>query len=425
MEAALKGYIYTLQFVWAQLVEEELYQGTSLSELHNSETWSHSADIFEELPSDRTDLDDLDRFFGEIKEEVIQPLEEKTGIKALDDILFLGEGAPGDFLGDLTSREETVELNTQEEFDYRLLWYQVEFLQSSSIFNGVSAFISLLSGTVNLKERFAEGEEVYVCKFAHPVERGNDYTYGVLVEAAGTTGVADYSGWMMFYDCCGDYSGFAGSEHRQAERIIEEHLESGQIKLREMEVKKDEFQNLVADKAIGERGSQLSHDLNLESERNRLLTKVRKARGILVELVCYYYLSRQEYESDELDWNISLAPGELDIQVESSEEIRFIECKYDPSNQNWKQEFEKLEDKMEDHEAEKEKQGEFWFWNSPPPETISRLEENDFDHAVVSEIVKRTPEFRNKDIEHLQFVMEKMERDEQKISDEDIGTWKM
>jgi len=420
MDAALEGYIYTLQFVWAQLVKGDVYDDTSLSELHNSEEWFHSIDIFEGVPDDRSDLD---RFFGDIKREIIQPVEENKGIKVLDDVLFLKEDTPKDILGELTKREETVDLNTQEKFDYQLLWYQVEFLQASNIFNGVSAFLSLLSGTVNLKQRFAAGEEAYVCKFTHPVEPGNDYTYGVLVEAAGSTGLADYSGWVMFYDCCGDYSGFAGSEHMQAERIIEEHLERGQIKLREMELEKDEFQELVSDKAIGERGANLSEELDLESERNRLQTKSRRARGLLVELVSHYYLSRQGYDSDKLDWNISLDSGELDILVEGTEEIRFIECKYDPSNQDWQQEFDKLRDKMGDTDTEKKKQGEFWFWNSPPPETVSRLEDNSFEYKVVSEIVKDASEFHEKDIEHLQFVMEKIDRSDSEIPDDEIDLW--
>jgi hypothetical protein len=422
LDAALEGYIYTLQFVWAQLVEDEVYDDTSLSALHDSEEWFHSFDIFEGVPDDRSDLD---RFFGDIKREIIQPFEEDKGIKVLDDVLFLKEDTPEDLLEELAEREETVDLNTQEEFNHQLLWYQVEFLQASSIFNGVSAFLSLLSGTVNLKKRFAEGEKAYVCKFTHPVEPGNDYSYGVLVEAAGNTGLADYSGWVMFYDCCGDYSGFAGSGHLQAERLIEEHLEKDQIMLREMELEKDEFQELVSDKAIGERGADLSEELDLESERNRLQTKVRRARGLLVELVSHYYLSRQGYDSDELDWNISLDSGELDILVESTEEVRFIECKYDPSNQDWQQEFDKLRDKMGEPDTEKNKQGEFWFWNSPPPETVSRLEQNGFEYEVVSEIVRDASEFREKDLEHLQFVMEKIDRGRPEIPDDEIKPWEL
>ena len=422
MNTALEGYIYTLQFVWSKLVGDDLYDKSSLSELHNSGTWYHSTDLFETIPDDRSDLD---RFFGDIKQEIIRPIEEEKEIDIFEDMLFLKEDTPKDFLGELTKREQTVDLNTQEKFDYQLLWYQVEFLQASNIFNGVSAFLSLLSGTVNLKQRFAAGEVAYVCKFTHPVEPGNDYTYGVLVEAAGSTGLADYSGWVMFYDCCGDYSGFAGSEHMQAEQIIEEHLERDQIKLREMELEKDKFQKLVSDKAIGERGASLTEELDLESERNRLQTKVRRARGLLVELVSHYYLSRQGYNPEKLDWNISLDSGELDILVESTEEIRFIECKYDPSNQDWQQEFDKLRDKMAEPDTEKKKQGEFWFWNSPPPETVSRLEKNSFEYEVVSEIVRNTSEFREKDLEHLQFVMEKIDRSDQEIPDNEIDPWEL
>lgn len=417
METALEGYIFTLQFVWSQLTNDNTYQSTSISEMHDSEVWYHSIDLLQEdsggIPDDCTDLD---RFFGKLKEEVVRPLEVETGIKILTDILFLKEDVPDNYLEDLTNRDETVELTTQEEFDYQLLWYPVEFLQSSNIFNGVSAFISLLSGTVNLK--FADGEKVYVCKFTHPVKPGNDYTYGVLVEASGSTGLADYSGWVMFYDCCGDYSGFAGSEHMQAETLIEQHLERDEIVLREMELKKDEFQELVSDKAIGERGSRLSEELDLESERNRLQRKVRRGRGLVVELISHYYLTERGHDSENVDWNVSLDEGELDVYVKTSEEIRLIECKYDPSNQNWENEFAKLDDKMAGISTEKDKQGEFWFWHSPPPETVSRLEANGFEYRVVSEMVRSAPEFRDKQLQHIQFVMEKADQNEQKTPKE-------
>jgi len=426
LESALEGYIYTLQFVWSQLVNDELYRGTPLSEIHESNTWFHSIDLFEEdseeMPDERTDLD---RFFGELKEEVVRPLEVETGVEIFDDILLLDQDAPRDIFLDLTNREQETKLTRQEEFDYQLLWYPVEFLKASNIFNGIPAFISLLSGTVNLKKLFADGEEVFICKFTHPVEPGNDYTYGVLIEASGSTGLADYSGWVMFYDCCGDYSGFAGSEHMQAETLIDQHLERDEIILREMEIEKDEFQELVSDKTIGERGSRLSEELDLESERKRFQTKVRRARGLFVELISYYYLTCRGYKSDDIDWSISLNAGELDIQIDTPQKIRFIECKYDPSNQNWEEEFEKLENKIPESDSGKDKKGEFWFWNSPPPKTTSRLEESDYEYEVLSEIVRDAPEFRDKDLEHLQFVMEKIKQDETESANEDLGLWEL
>ncbi|WP_181687357.1 hypothetical protein [Halorhabdus salina] len=420
LESALEGYSRTLQFVWSQLVGDEVFKETCLSELHKSERWSYSINVFDEsggIPDERADLD---RFFGEVEEGVVRPLEAENGVEIMDDVLFLDREVLEDFFTELTSRTQETGLDTQEEFDYQLLWYQVEFLRSTKIFNGVPAFISLMGGTVNQKKRFADGEKAYVCKFTHPVEPGNDYTYGVLVEASGSSGLADYSGWVMFYDCCGDYSGFSGSEHIQAETLIENHLERDEIILREMELEKDEFKEMVSDMTVGERGSQLSEELDQKSETNRRQTKLGKARGLLVELISYYYLTRKDHSSDNVDWNISFDAGELDVQVETPDEIRFIECKYDPSNQDWEYEFNKLEDKVREPESEKSRQGEFWFWSSPPQETVRRLEEEGYRYKVVSEVVRDAPEFRDKDLEHLMFVMEKIEQDEHRDLDEDI-----
>lgn len=425
LESALEGYSRTLQFVWSQLVDDEVFQETCLSGLHRSETWAYSIDIFDDAGGILDERADLDRFFGEVKEDVIRPLEAEKTVEIMDNVLFLDEEVEEDFFTDLTSRTQETGLDTQEAFDFQLLWYQVEFLRSTKIFNGVPAFISLMGGTVNQKKRFADGEKAYVCKFTHPVEPGNDYTYGVLIEAAGSTGLADYSGWVMFYDCCGDYSGFSGSEHMQAEKLIENHLEKDKIMLREMELEKDEFKELVSDKTVGERGSKLSEELDQESETNRRQTKLGKARGLLVELISYYYLTRKDHSSDNVHWNISLDAGELDVEVETPDKIRFIECKYDPSNQDWEYEFSKLDDKIREPESEKQKDGEFWFWTSPPQETVRRLNQKGFRYRVVSKVVRDAPEFRDKDLEHLMFVMEKIEQSEPTAPDEDVLPWDM
>jgi hypothetical protein len=206
----------------------------------------------------------------------------------------------------------------------------------------------------------------------------------------------------------------------QAEKLIENHLEKDEIMLREMELEKDEFKELVSDKTVGERGSKLSEELDQESETNRRQTKLGKARGLLVELISYYYLTRKDHSSDNVDWNISLDAGELDVEVETPDEIRFIECKYDPSNQDWEYEFSKLEDKIREPESEKQKDGEFWFWTSPPQETVRRLNQKGFTYRVVSEVVRDAPEFRDKDLQHLMFVMEKIEQAEPTAPDKDV-----
>jgi len=424
MEQALHGYISTLQYVWHRFVGAVTYYGTVLSNLHESQKWSESFEMGKALPK-KEDRIDLDRFFGDLGDELIQPRKEETGLSVIDDCVLLDKSAQQQTTNYLDRSGDNTELNQEEAFDYQLLWYQAEFIRDSNIFNGVPAFISLLSGAVNLKRRFADGEKTYACKFTHPVKPGNDYTYGVLVEARGSTGLGDYSGWVMFYDCCGDYSGFAGSEHRQAEQLIQECQSKDLLELREMELEKDEFQELIAERTVGERSSELNRQLDLESQRNHLQSKTRKARGLLVELISHYYLSRQGHQADELDWNIPLETGELDILLKRGAETRCIECKYDPSNQDWNHEIEKLEQKVEEISSENDASGEFWFWHEPTPEAIDKIERHGFEFKVVSDLVSRAQEFRGKDLEHLMFVLEKSSRDSQDSEEDSRPMWGM
>lgn len=406
LEKSLEGYILALQFVWSELVGEQTYRKSSLSHLHESTEWSTSFDPFSNFPS-RGERADLDRFFGDIRDELILPMEKEFGYSVLDRAIYLDENAPFEPIQDLITSENEVQLNIEEEFNRQLMWYEVEFLQASRIFNGVPAFISLLSGRVDLKRRHADGEKTFVCKFTHPVEPGNDYTYGVLVEAWGTTGMGDYSGWLMFYDCCGDYSGFAGSEHMHAETLIEEYQDRDLIELREMELPKQEFQDLISDLSVGDKGEQLTEKMELESERNRLREKVSRARGLLVEFITYYYASRREPEEWNVDWNVPVGGGEIDVEIEGPDSIRHIECKYDPTTQNLNDQISKLTKKVIDSNNGKSAEGEFWFWHEPRPEVKSVLKEHGFDYKIVEEIVTHDPVFHEKDIQHIQHVMKK------------------
>lgn len=67
---------------------------------------------------------------------------------------------------------------------------------------------------------------MFVSRFKHPVTGvpGCDYSYGIRNQAFGSFGFTDYSGWLIFFDCATDYSGFGASLHGQAEVFIEKFL---------------------------------------------------------------------------------------------------------------------------------------------------------------------------------------------------------
>jgi len=137
-----------------------------------------------------------------------------------------------DVIGNFLKYDKKIQLNEKEKLDYKLLWYQIEFLDSSKshIFNGVPTFIQMLIGSAEAKRIFGIDEKAYVCKFTHPDKsvNGNDFSYGVLIEAFGSTEISDYSG-------------FSGSEHMMAEKIIELYKKKGLIEVREMTIDKQKF----------------------------------------------------------------------------------------------------------------------------------------------------------------------------------------
>lgn len=119
-------------------------------------------------------------------------------------------------------------LSQEENLQQVLLWYPVQALPQSGsyVFNGVPAFTLTLLGSIERKRLFSIDEETLIIRFVHPQKdiqwkQANNYSYAILVEAFGS--IADYSGWLIFFDCCGNYSGFAGSEYESAELFIKHY----------------------------------------------------------------------------------------------------------------------------------------------------------------------------------------------------------
>lgn len=419
LDDALLGYALTLEFLWSNLLDSTQFEQTSASSIHNSNVWYEPSSVDID-PSDIEDLErmfeyqevseerqDLDRFFGKLNDEIITPIKEQTGLTPFDKLLYLSKEATSEPIEHLLDWEPSAELSEEQKFRQKLLWYQVEFLESSNIFNGGSAFISLLSGRIRLNQRFADGDRTLVCKFVHPDEEVNSYTYGVLVETRGTSGLSDYSGWIMFFDCCNDsVHSFSYSTHLLAERLLEEYIEKDQIELREMEISKEDFQNWVSEFTVGQSGENLTEIQKLESERDSLLQKVHRGRGLLLELVTHYYLSRRSSSEVSVDWNVPLENGEIDVVVEDGQEIRYIECKYDPSNQSISEEISKLNTKLESADVVKDSRGEFWFWKEPSTIDIASIQSAGYEYKIAPNTIDNSRHFRKKDLQNFLYIME-------------------
>lgn len=411
-EKSFEGYKYALQFVWFLLLGKDYYS-TSLKDLHKAKGW-RTENRFEkfvenltksEAPKDRVDLDS---YFSKVKREVIAPIEKKFDLNlGFDKLLNLDKKVPKNIFEKLLTSSKEPELNEQETLDYLLLWYPVEFMDytKSHIFNGVPAFVNLLTGSTELKRIYAKGEKAYVCKFTHPdiTVNGNDYSYGILIEAMGSTGFSDYSGWMLFFDCCGDYSGFAGSSHAIAETFIETYQEQDSIELREMVIDKKAFKEYIADKISAEKRESIIEELDEISKERRKRDIVGEARGLVLELITYYTLSKKQYNL--VDWNIKINEDQLDIILESDANFILIECKTQPKDLD--DEITKIHQKLENYSTTKRKKCEFWYWHRPPQKVLNRLNEEEIEWEIVSEIVENDPAWRHKKLDKLKNIFNK------------------
>jgi hypothetical protein len=409
---SFEGYKYSLQYVWSSLIGKK-YHSTSIKNLHKAKDWSIKDDLFSDLkqkPKAIIKRNDLDSYFEKVQREIIEPIEKKLKVSfGFSKILYLKRKISKNKFGNLLNKPKEPQLNEKEKLDYNLLWYQIEFLDSSKshIFNGVPAFISLLLGTAELKSRFAENEKVYICKFIHPDKsvNGNDFSYGVLIEAFGSIGISDYSGWILFFDCCGDYSGFAGSEHAMAEMFIEEYRKRGMIEIRETTIDKNKLKEYIADKITSDKREEILQILEEETTRRRERNIVSEARGLVLELITYYTLSKKLY--DLVEWNIEINRNQLDVILETKNDFILIECKYDANNTffNINKEIKKLKTKLNNHQTKKNKKCAFWFWFRPHSQIIDKLRKKEIDFEVVSELIENDSIWKNKKKDKLKLIL--------------------
>jgi hypothetical protein len=314
---------------------------------------------------------------------------------------------------------EELKLSVCEKIKFNLLWYDVELLDSSqeAIFNGVPAFLTLLTGSIQLKQKFANGEEAIICKFIHPSGDGNnDYTYGVLVESQSGFGLSDYSGWILCYDCCGDDDAFSGFGHDFIETLLTDYKKQKKIFLREMVIEKAKFKKCVKSLIIeGLKTRSELRTLKYAKPDRILVEKLQSARGLIPEFLTYYVQSQRN--PGKIDWNIKENNGQLDVPCDFDNQFLLIECKLDPNTLRLDKEFSDLKRKLQSLKTTKEKSGQFWFYRSPTPNVRQQYKQlqNDYekngflicDYYELEENFKTERIWRNKKLKDIKFVLKK------------------
>jgi hypothetical protein len=247
--------------------------------------------------------------------------------------------------------------------------------------NGIAAFNTMLAGTVELyNPKQSEFAKVVVARFTHPLKinknkSGNNYSYGILID---TKSAANHysSGWIIYQDACGDWSGFSGSEHKACEALIKKYKREGKITLRELTIPLEDFKEYT-NKYI------LDHKQLSILEQNKLIPIIiQKSRSYLFELFVYHlcnkYYKSKPYESKkykiELNTDKNSAEGEKDVVVSNDDEIILIECKLTPQNYDMREMLQKLDTKLKVAKQLK-KSAQFWFWSDLTVESNRILEE--------------------------------------------------
>lgn len=362
LKIVFKGYVYTLQYLWSELLGND-FDNYCVKDLHRApQLYSKEADKLlslefkmmskrkltkkeKQLIEDTKDWVALDRFFGRINSEIVGPLEKKLKISLMiDPLLVINKNfdkSKLDKLLDVSKLKEPEYLqksdkkSLEKRLDYFFLWYELEVLdtQKLTVFNGVPAFISTLLGSVRMKGNFEEGEKIQVRRIKHPVPGvdGFDYSYAILIQAYGSTGITDYSGWLLFYDCAGDYSGFSGSLHYMAESTIELLEKQDLIEVKEMVVDKELFENYIAKKSISPVFDQIVRQypttkirLSLSELQKRVGDFIGHSKGKLFEYICYILL-QDVY--DKLASDFDIHGEQIDLVGERKREIHVFECK--------------------------------------------------------------------------------------------------
>jgi hypothetical protein len=386
---AFPGYVYGLQYLWYSILGGEEFGQTCVKDLHlaldEEEVKKHPRpkSNFEEMLEngeklgfltkaekvDKSDLDEelkgfvealkcdspprserwaaLDRFYRPIQDEIVKPREAKLQVALGLSHLLVLEKYTKDLLKDLLDSNRVTQpdyltkndaSSKKKRLSLAMLWYDVNVLDTQSllVFNGVPAFASTLLGSVELAKAFRNKEPVKVIVFKHPagMEDQFDYSFGVFIQAYTSTGISDYSGWLIFFDCATDHSGFGGSLLDFAKVVIQIVQEKGPICLNEIVVEKELFKEYLKEHSVSSVFDTLIKETPAGTKEVGSLTAVltelddflAKAKGKLLEHLVYKWI-RESQEFGRTACDIWVNGEQIDCTGEIGNSLSFFECK--------------------------------------------------------------------------------------------------
>lgn len=392
LERVYPGYKFAVQFLWQEFLGSR-FADMSLVQLHRAQNWQ-----------------EFDEYFRPVQSELIEPIETQIG-KSLDnfDSLIILKGSARKVLSELlVSHVQEPKLNKKQELQRKFLWYEIELVDASStIFNGVLTFVSLLVGAVEMRRNLSNPDKVLVARLIHPAGEPDkhDYSYGILLEAYGSMGLTDYSGWLLFYDCCGDYSGFAGSEHTRAEAFIKRYEELGKIVVIKDTIDKKMFLQLMKENLLSATKEVIFRSVETRDRLREACSSLGPARGLLLEAVAYYIFSHSlNVVNARTEWAWEVGGREIDVVIQHNDDLTIVECeKPSLQNENVLAIFQELHHKASLFLQDKNSIAQWKLtkhtkvklvyapWARPSKEALEYLRQKGIKIAILSEVLQKLP----------------------------------
>ncbi len=389
------GYKYALQYLWHELLPADIYNGSSLINLHTADSWRTY--IYESSETPYTEEHDffsrkqyilekqtsLDSYYFRAYKEVV-PLLESQHYENSDKYYIIKTKAYNrkehfkDFLGSSQLKDPFDDLTWKEKVTSRLYWQALQVIEGdkTGMHVGIPTFNIMLAGSIALLDSDSEVKKIVVAKFTHPHTGNtvkNDYSYGIYIDSQATG--RNYCGWVVYLNACGDYSGFSGSEFKSAETLIKKYKKANKIELRELTIPIEEFEKVMAPNIKS------AKELRNLSANQQVQDVLSRARGHLFELFIYWVHTTKQNDY-KVHLNVDKGKSEKDIVLTKDDEVKIIECKLNPKNQNLKEVKDKLDKKLEDYSG-RQVSYELWFWENVSEQSRQFLEKNKISFVEV------------------------------------------
>jgi Predicted transcriptional regulator containing an HTH domain and an uncharacterized domain shared with the mammalian protein Schlafen len=264
---AYLGYVYTLQYLWYNLLSNEEYNNSCIKYLNRPEDYfkknnEESSEWEESIKNWRI----LDKFFHTVNEQLVRsPESPEFDIFDIFILKVTNESHYNKFLNKNTVSEPYYlgnddPVSMQKLIDYYLLWFEFDYLYAdkSYDFNGSLSLIPLLIGAVQLNKTTKSNEKILVKKFKHLAFTSEDqssdvnkydYSIGVLIYRFGYD--SGDCGWIISFDCATDYSGHGGYELKRINECIGKYRDI--INVEEHVIEKKSFLNYLDNKSVKSR----------------------------------------------------------------------------------------------------------------------------------------------------------------------------